>query len=373
MKRSTLAAGLIIVGLLGSGGGAYAAFVAHSGTAGPSGGPSSHTTGDASDSRSGSPEPSTGASSDSSTATGDDLFYYADKTIHDGDRTVPVKLSRSDDVSSLQRLGDGWLIAQLHSEGGEQELYYGTIVNADGSTWDLGLLGQEWDIDSDGRVLYETDTAWGAADPSSHTITPIDPSRTADQIDAMSGTPQPWIQSAGNGILTGWDAGDGTRMVLSDDNSNTEVGPMNVSVPTTNNRGDLAVGEVIQRPSGQPDKACLSGGPLTTEQWWQNCDFRRLSRTSAYAPDGNRILAIPAESDGYGPGLFSVVDARTGEELQSIKAPQWTTNAAWGADSSLIALVRPDGSDRSIIYRGGLDGKWHKVKKLTGQVTLGDI
>lgn len=390
MKRSAGIAVVVAAAVLGCGGGTYVAATMADRNQGTIISPGS-TTGDqdrAGRSGTGSSASTAGDPHRSPANPSQDLdvaaplFYFADDQIHDGDRTVDVALTKSWPVSTLQRLGDGWLITQLHSDGGEQEDYVGTVIDADGSVWDLDRIGVGWDITPDGQVLFSADNgSWTRADPKTQRLTDIDIDEgSPDGLPVMDdGDPKPWIQWTKSGVLTGWQASDGTHLVQTDTvrGTNTEIGGPGIQRPNTSPDGSYAVGDTTGDDSEQ-DGRCLTGGPLTgtplsTDGWWHNCDFRRLSKVSPYSPNGHRLLTIDAASDGYGPSDFDILDARTGAPYYMVDAPEWTYDAAWADDNTLTVLAHPDENSekRTLIYRVDLAGNADQVEKVKGKVTLG--
>ncbi|SDS55131.1 hypothetical protein [Microlunatus soli] len=394
MKRSTGVAVIVAAAVLGGGGGTYVAATMTDQHLGPvisagstPSGDTEQPAGDGStDAASGHRSP---VNSDEGAQAPAPLFYFADDRIHDGDRTVRPELTKSWPVSSLQRLGDGWLVVQLDSDGGEQEDYVGTVVYPDGSSWDLDRIGAGWDVTSDGQVLFSADGDggnWTRADPKTRQLTDLDlEPDTADGLPVMDdGEPKPWVQATGSGFLTAWEASDGTHLVQTDATSgaSTEVAGPGVQRPNTSPDGSYAVGDTVGDDT-ENDGQCLSGGalapspsstaPASTDGWWHNCDFRRLSTVSPYSPNGRRLLTVDAQSDGYGPGEFDILDARTGAPYYMVDAPEWTYDAAWADDQTLTVLAHPDGNSekRTLIYRVDLAGNADKVDKVKGKVTLG--
>lgn len=360
-RRRIAAVALVVAVLIGCVSGGYAGYAYHRAQNDPlAAGPSSpqQPPGDQ-----GTPQP----------------FYFADGTIHDGGRQVEVQLSREMPVSSLQRSGDGWLLVQLQSEGGDQEEYYATYVYPDGSSWELGGIGQNWDIDPDGRVLFTPEPwEWQRADPSSHKLTSLEivEGPGDDPGYMQDGEPAPWMLWGEGGVVTGWEGQGPARMALTetDGYTHTETGPRGVIRPNTAPDGRLAVGSVpADGPSDGPDPAhCLTGGELGSRDWWQNCDHKRLSYSSPYAPDGSKLLVVDLQFERSGPGSFTSLDAETGAVTARVDAPEGTYDAAWADNGSLLVLARDDDSEQTRIHRLGLDGTQKLIIRASGDAVLGD-
>lgn len=396
MKRSTGVVVIVAAALIGCSGGTYVATsmpdrhqepVVSSST--PTPGAGSTTEADAadpggSDSRRSPGNPALESGSDSAQPR---LFYLADGRIHDGDREVEVELSRSWPVSSLQRLGDGWLITQLR-DGGKPRDHVGTVVYPDGRSWDLGRIGGGWDITVQAAVLFSPDIgSWSRADPKTRTISKLDLDHdSGDRLPVTEdGDPESWIQWTKSGVLTGWDASDGTHLVHTGTDqaqsttgrgSQLEVGGPGVQHPNTSPDGEFVVGDTISdsdRDGGEDGGSCLTGGPLAADGWWHNCDVRRLSTVSPYSPNGRRLLGVDAHSDDRHPDEFDILDARTGAPYYMIDAPERTYDAAWADDENLTVLARPNGHNRkrTLIYQVDLGGNAEQVESVKGKVTLG--
>lgn len=320
-------------------------------------------------------ERGTGSTSSAGRDGADRLFYYSAGRIHDGSLEVPVQLSRDLDVSSVQRVGDGWLVVQLQSGGGEQESYFGTYVYPDGATWELGGLGQTWDIAGDDRVLFSPEPwQWYAANLATHELErlAIVDGPGDDPQYMVHGDPAPWLLWGHTGVLTGWQSSNGSRMMLTETTGYThaEAGPVGVERPNTSPDGRLAVASVSD--DGATEGYCLSGGDVTSERWWRNCDRMRLSYSSPYSPDGDRLLVLATGPRGTGLSEFTILNARTGKTEAQVAAPRGTYAGAWVDDRTLAMLAQGANGEPTRIYRVGLDGERKLVRRLDGQVVLGD-
>ena len=351
MKRTVVVLALVLAVVLGCGAGVYAAVALH---------------------RHQQTRPAPGDTGSASAKPA--LFYYADSTIHDGRQQVPVTLSREYDVSSLQRVGSGWLIVQLHSEGGEQEDYYGTFVYPDGRTWDLGPFGLNWAVDSADRILFSPQSwSWARADPASHRISFLDiVDGPGEELPYMqTGDPAEWLQVAGDDVITGWSTPKDGRMVRTETDgfTHTEVGPTGASRPNVSPDGNWMVDNPVRDSQAQ----CLAGGSLTGNDWWESCDHLRLDHAAPYAPDSKHLLAYDHTSrprEGFGE--LVVLDARTGRPSWTVASPEGSYDAAWVDGRTISLLAHPDGDDSvSVLYTAGADGAPSKITEIPGTAVLG--
>ena len=85
-------------------------------------------------------------------------------------------------------------------------------------------------------------------------------------------------------------------------------------------------------------------GPGAPSVGWQTCDYGLNAPWAALNPSATKVLAIPAESDGFGPGVFWTFSATRGPTagLRRLKSPVYTTDAQWLDDSSVIVRSRTD-------------------------------
>jgi hypothetical protein len=375
MKRKNVAAILVAAALIGGGGGAYAALVRDPEfrTATPSGSGST--------ARSGTPSASAPGPAPSGGGPADGLFYLVGATIHDGDRTAPFK-GRGGDwwVASLERAGENWLIVEGRSDGGEHVEYEGTVVHPDGGQLQIGALGEGWDVDSDGRILTAPEHgAWVAIDSTTGESTqlPIVDGPGEELPSMTENKPRQWIQAVGQDVLTWWTGPSGAYLVRTelDGYTHTEVGPAGVHFPAVPPTGEFAVSLDADPDNSDTDSFCTSGGTLSTSQWWRTCDWRTLDRLSPFSPDGTRLLAVDIRSDGFGPGGFMILAAATGDEEYELETPEWTSDAAWIDNSTILVEVNADGdpSGPSTLYRIDVEsGEQQQLKRLKRNATLGD-
>ena len=57
-------------------------------------------------------------------------------------------------------------------------------------------------------------------------------------------------------------------------------------------------------PTDHEGNVCLrmTSAPGAPQAVWQTCDWRLNAPHGEFSPQGTRVLAIPADSDGFGPG-----------------------------------------------------------------------
>jgi hypothetical protein len=287
------------------------------------------------------------------------------RKIHDGYSHVAVSGIDIKKVSSLVRIAGGWLV--VTATGPDETAYKGTVVAANGDQTDLGAFAGHWDINEDGtqflaqfgdgyRVTNLMDPAAVNADLSG----PAGATATATAAFAASAVLTGWTSSPGDQTTVRTDLGTGRRKLI-------PTGSL--TGWTASPRGLLMAGDAIDEAT-----TCLSGGRVLGDHadWWHTCDWRGYGPRPQYTPDGERLLVVPSDTDGFGPTLYGVLDSETGEIQEEIALPDWTVNAEWGDNDEVFVLVQKNGdaAGRSI-YRCRVGDECTTERESSSRLVLG--
>lgn len=89
--------------------------------------------------------------------------------------------------------------------------------------------------------------------------------------------------------------------------------------------------------SDTPDlgEFCLTAWrPAAPSYRWRNCTLASDQLTGPeFSPNGKRVLAYPARTDGFGPGSFSAVEVTSGNPVATFLPGDWTYGARWADDT----------------------------------------
>lgn len=314
-----------------------------------------------------SPEPSTPTRSSETPAPSSpaQLLYMDSGTIHDGYTHVTVEDVDIKRVSALVRIRGGWLV--VTSTSPEKSTFRGMVVTASGDQTDLGLFDGSWDINADGTqfvALYE----------DGYRVTPLMDEEAVDvDLSGPAGaTATATAAFAGEAVLTGWTSASGKPMTLRTELSNgrSRVVPTGeLTGWTASPRGLLMSGEVVGEAT-----SCLEGGRVLGDHadWWRTCDWRGYGLRPQYSPDGEQLLVVPSDTEGFGPTLYGVLDSETGKIRQEIQPPESTIGAEFGDNDEVFVLVQKDAEGAGQeIYRCKLGEKCTKEKESTMRLLLG--
>jgi hypothetical protein len=285
--------------------------------------------------------------------------------IHDGYTHVSSDGLDPAHVSSLVRIRGGWLVVLSTSD--REPAFDGVIVAANGERTKIGAFQGLWDINEDG-------TRFVALHGSEYRVTDLT-TGSVDDIDLTGpddADPLADAAFAGDAVLTGWTAESGNRSIL-----RTELATGKSKVLrndllagwTASPRGLLMTGE------SESDRGpCIAGGQVLGDgsDWWDTCDWRYYGLRPQYSPNGEKLLAVPWETDGFGPGLFGVLDSEDGRVLAEIDAPDWTLTAEWGDNDEVFLLGQKTADDvSSVIYRCQVDGDCTTERESRQRLVLG--
>lgn len=292
------------------------------------------------------------------------LLYMEGGTIHDGDTTVQVSGFRIGDVQDLQRISGGWLV--IERTGSQDAEFNATFVDSSGATTDIGTILGTWDVNDDGDSIV---ALWESG-PAAETDYQEDP--IGYQIrDARSGKVRVQLEpdrpgyarsEAGfveDNVVIGWTSEDDDPELLqwqSYGAGGFNVIAKGVIGSSTGPTGNRITAQTLGAPNSD-DVGCLTGGATTGDDWWTQCKFTGYPSTPKFSPDGTRLLAVPARTDGFGPGAFAILDADTGKKVQGFRAPEFTADAVWADDQGLFIEAYKDADfNGGVIHRCDLSG-----------------
>ncbi|HET7682322.1 MAG TPA: hypothetical protein VFK34_01485 [Marmoricola sp.] len=292
------------------------------------------------------------------------VLYAGAHLIHDGKEQVRYD-APFDTPSRLVRADEGYLIAQDTGQDGRTSRVF--HVTTEGTTTRLADLAGAWDLNPDGDQVVGV-----GADTGKVETRDLDGTITATW-DGPQGAQNPvWTadgtvlvstdDGAGGWHLHEWHPKGGSSRLLD------RVGYAELAASTD---GTLISGSVgIEGFSVKDENYCLGvaaaeTGPGETLSW-STCDWRlNAPGTPAFSPGSGRILAVPSESDGFGPGRLATFSARQGPDtdLRAFNTPPMTMAAVWLDDQHLVLKGATDFD---------LDedtGSWLKVCDLDGKCT----
>jgi hypothetical protein len=314
-----------------------------------------------------SPEPSTPTRSVETPAPSSpaQLLYMDRNEIHDGYTHVAVGDIDIKSVSALVRIRGGWLV--VTSTSPEEAEFRGTVVAASGEQTDLGAFDGHWDINVDGTLFV-------AHHEDGYRVTHLMDDAVID-FD-LSGPPGATTAATaaftGNAVLTGWISTSGERTThrteLGKDKTAT-ISTGDLTSWTASPRGLLMTGEVLDEAT-----SCLEGGRVLGDHgdWWRICDWRGYGLRPQYSPDGEQLLVVPSDTEGFGPTLYGVIDSETGKIRQEIQPPESTIGAEFGDNDEVFVLVQKDveGGGQAI-YRCRYGDECTKERESSARLVLG--
>lgn len=293
------------------------------------------------------------------------LLYMDGTAIHDGYTHVSSDGLDPAKVSSLVRIRGGWLVVLSTSD--QEPAFEGVVVAADGERTKIGAFQGRWDINEDGsRFVALHDTEYRVTDLTNGAVLDV---ALAGPEDAE---PVADAAFAGDAVLTGWTAESGNRAIERTDLTTGKSRVIRTDLLTSwtaSPRGVLMTGE-----SASERGPCIAGGQVLGDgaDWWDTCDWRYYGLRPQYSPNGEQLLAVPYETDGFGPGLFGVLDSETGRVLAEIDTPDWTLTAEWGDNDEVFVLGQRNADDvSSVIYRCQVDGDCATERESRQRLVLG--
>lgn len=333
MNRTTAAA-LIAAAIVGTTSGAFAA------TRGGDADPGSNPDGAAPGSRAtAKATPSSGSNAPAPTSspyeppTAAPLLYAAPNAIHDGAKVIPFKGPHH--IHQLARSADGYVVAEpTSSQEASFELW---TIDAKGRTNDFASVIGIWDLNANGNRLVGTDSETGKV-----TVWDL---ANGNPVATWSGTTDATGRAgfAGDMVLVtqlGDDAAADLVRWSPDTGISKKIG-IGYEELSLSGGGSYLAG--ASGPEGVPatDNTCLhlqSTWMSRKRVDWTTCDWRAYGDAAKFSPNGTRLLAVPKETDGFGPGQFGVLDASDGpgDLVARINAPARTLGAQWADDDHLF-------------------------------------
>lgn len=108
---------------------------------------------------------------------------------------------------------------------------------------------------------------------------------------------------------------------------------------------------------------------------WETCDYR----LGSFSPDGAFVMATAADSDGLGPTVLRVLDARTGELVAEFATAGRKQVAlirpAWESVDTIVATASATASEGNVttMVRMGVDGTLEEVADPVDGSAFGDV
>ncbi|HET9499856.1 MAG TPA: hypothetical protein VFO98_06320 [Marmoricola sp.] len=304
----------------------------------------------------------------SSGAPSTTVLYAGAKVIHDGGRTVTYR-APFDTPDRLARTADGYLIA--HNTSPQEPSSALFHVGTDGTTRHIADVLGRWDLDPERDTIVAVDLESGRLQART-----LDGTVTATW-DGPLGAQNPVWTADDKVLVSTFEADDGIWSMRAWDprtGSTTRLDSPGYEDLASSADGTLISGAVGMDGLSVPEKnvcmtvhgaaATVAGAQDNTS--WNTCDWRlNMPGADYFSPDGKRVLAIPSESDGFGPGRLATFSASKGPGvgLQQFDAPPATMDATW-----------LDG--QHVVVKGATDfdldaetGTWLKVCDLGGSCT----
>lgn len=301
-------------------------------------------------------------------STNEPLLWANKHELHDGETTVDLDLQG--DVQRVVRMDGGWVVAERTSP--QEAAYALWWVSEKNKPVQVADVIGSWDADPTGRYVVGL-----AASGGIHVWT------------AATGAAHIWPVKPGGATYAGF---MGQRVLISMDNNADGLGWQqflwNPVTDKTSNPDGPAMGDqvtpgyphlqvspggsYVTGTSGQEGAPDLGGSCLHLESTvlkksrvsWNTCDWRLNSFENSFSPDGTRLLAVPSETDGFGPRTFGVIDASDSPRamVALVDVPEWTMGAEW-ADNDHLYVVRASDGDMSsyLIDRCDFNGTCTRV------------
>ena len=294
------------------------------------------------------------------------VLYAGNGTIVDGGRTISWS-APYETPTELVRTKHGYLVSFATSS--QEPAFELWSVDADGATKLVAKVNGSWDLDAAGSRVVGSDLESGKV-----TVWSLDGTVEATWR-LFTGRHSPvWV---GERVLVSPEMRDGTlpqlfwNPVTGKEVNTDTVGFSNL---TSSPDGTLVGGQVNSEGSGTNSDAnyCLASqkvGDRSGANQWYTCDWRSNVDGVQYSPDSTKVIAIGAESDGFGPGAFGVFSATQGPKggVTEIVTPGPTLGAEWLDDAHLVVYGASDydlGDKTSMVIRTcDLSGKCTEVAR----------
>lgn len=317
--------------------------------------------------------PASGSPTSSPAINASEPLWTTPTSIHDGDRVVDVV--NMGDIDQVWRTSDGYLATQTSTPSDPAVGVY--RVTPDGLAQLMTFILGRGSVDPTGQQFIGLDL-----DSRTYQVREISTGKVQFAVEEGTrpeSSPAPAADFAPAGVVTQWRAsvdGEKERYLVhtqdSDTSTSTEI-PAQLTDWASSPTQDLLVGNT-RNPDPRADSGlCLSTGTSRggTDRV-QNCDLSSYGERAVIDPSGTRVLAVPALTDGFGPGGFSVVDLRTGEVQGSVDLPDWSTQGAFLDQDTLVVHGAYNGNGKgTVIYRCELDTGCREVARTEADGQLG--
>lgn len=260
------------------------------------------------------------------------LLYVADKTIHDG----PIRIGITDitglDVTSVDRLAGGdYLVGTTGYTGPDTRYLH--IVDSAGRIRHLTRTTGSYDVNlAKDRIVATRHaskrvTVWsragkvvGATEDAVRKSSTASVGFVEDQVALISQGSKP------KSILWNPDTSE-TGEIKTPQLESVGVSPS----------GSYMAGDTVKRESGSGCLGVATDDRMDTPHRWSACNWRSFGVRAQFSPDGSKILAIPARTDGFGPGELAAFVVRDGglRPAGEFETPKLTTDAVWADDTHL--------------------------------------
>lgn len=307
-------------------------------------------------------------------------LYYADGAIHDGTTNVAVPTQvASGTVSGLAEVDGGWLVVTSDADSSGDAVHVGTFVPESGEAWRIGEWRGNADITAErDRLVYSNRVTWHVATFAERTTEPL------DVLDGLGEEPPymdvvgtlPGVAIGADGVISGWEDGDTTRLVVTEEDhwTHQEWGPRGVDVPLTSPDGTQAVAAYRNKDYApeNPVGDCLTGGASDDAgSWWKQCEVGPAS-LEPWSPSAERLLLRGTSNDGPGPSWVRVVDPATGERESEFDPGGLLAGAVWADETSVFTLTFDDRTLAAMIKRCDTAAEsCEDVKRVSDTAVLG--
>lgn len=289
-------------------------------------------------------------------------------TIHDGERAIEVM--GMEGVGQVSRLPQGGYLALTPPSG--QEPSFGVYrVRPDGVARLVTFILGRGDVSSDGTRFVGLDLdqgiykVWRIASGKVVQRIPAG-TRPGSRVGAVAAfTP--------SGVLTGWWDGEQPYVIETSPGQTAEVasGLSDIAVSVD---GAYLAGQAANPDPQATSTVCAWVGRLDAERRWRDCDTAFYAGEPRFSPQGSRVLGVPADTDGFGPGAFVVLDSRTGERVATVPAPPLTLEATLLDEETLLVRSALNGDGHgTVISTCDLAGDCVRVARNEAEALLGQV
>jgi hypothetical protein len=292
------------------------------------------------------------------------LLYMDAGRINDGYTHLEVEGFVLSTIDNLVRIRGGWLVIQR--DEASDPSFHASKVAVTGEVTDLGDFIGAWDISLDGDLFT-------ALRGNSYTVIDLAETKALDlEVEPPKGTePTAVVSFAGQTILTGWIAEDGTRRTLRTQIASGRSQPLETGTLTgwvASPGGLLIAGQVSNGAI-----SCLRGGGLTNiGDWWTNCQWTLDEDRPKYSANGEQLLVVPLDPDGASPETYGVLRSGSGDLIATIDAPRHAIDAEWGDNNEIFVLARKSARNPAgVLWRCQVGGDCTLERPPNGAVVLG--